>query len=426
MLAHTRRFNAYPVYLILEGLYGLATATIFTVNLLYQFEIAKLNPLQMVLVGTVLEGTCFLCQIPTGVLADLYSRRLSVVVGIVLIGLGFVLEGSLPNFWAIAGAMIFYGVGATFVSGAEEAWLADELGEEEAGRAFLRGSQVGQLGSILGAFLSVALASLRLNLPVVVGGVLIVLLGLFLSLVMPERGFKPAPRVERQSSWQGFVSTFRNGFRAAWTSPMLLLILGISLFYGLSSEGFDRLSQPHLQADFAIPVLGPFAPVVWFGVIAVASNLLVIGATELIRRFFKLDKQSVALRVLVGLNILGMAGILVFAFTGNFFLAIVAYWCAEIFRGVKAPIFTAWLMRNSQASVRATVISLDGQMDAIGQIAGGPPVGYLGTLFSLRIALAAVSAILAPVLLLYAAALRRVKGAADLPVEEEEAPTPVS
>lgn len=380
MLANARRFHAYPVYLILEGLYGLATATIFTVNLLYQFEIAKLNPLQLVLVGTVLEVTCFLCQTPTGVLADLYSRRLAVIGGIVLIGLGFVLEGSLANFWAIAGAMIFYGVGATFVSGAEEAWLADELGEEEAGRALLRGSQVSQLGSILGAFLSVALASLRLNLPVLIGGALIVLLGLLLCFVMPERGFRPAPRGERQS-WRGFASAFRSGLRAAWTSPLLLLMLGISLFYGLSSEGFDRLSIPHLQADFVIPALGPFAPVVWFGVLAVVGNLLVIGATELTRRLFRLDRQSVAIRVLLGLNVLGMVGLLVFAFADNFLLAVAAYWCVGIFRGVKAPIFTAWLMRNSQASVRATVISLDGQMDAIGQIAGGPPVGYLGTLF---------------------------------------------
>lgn len=424
MLAHTGRFHAYPIYLILEGLYGLATATIFTVNLLYQFEIAKLNPLQMVLVGTVLEGTAFLCQVPTGVLADLHSRRLSVIVGIVLTGLGFVLEGLLPNFWAIAGAMVFYGVGATFVSGAEEAWLVDELGEEEAGRAFLRGSQIGQLGSILGAFISVALASIRLNLPVVVGGALIVALGLFLSFVMPERGFKPAPREERQS-WRGFARTFRSGFRVAWSSPMLLLILGISLLYGFSSEGFDRLSIPHLQADFAIPALGPFAPVVWFGVISVVSNLLVIGITELVQRSFKLERQPTAIRVLIMLNILGMLGLLVFALTGSFFLAIATYWCVEIFRGVKSPIFTAWLARNSQASVRATVISLDGQMDAIGQIAGGPPVGYLGTLFSLRVALAAVSAIMAPALLLYAAALRRVKGPAASPIEEEEVTTPV-
>src|SRR5579883_3063497 len=126
MLAHTRRFRAYSVYLILEGLYGLAFTVTTTVNLLYQFEIAKLNPLQLVLVGTVLETTCLLCQVPTGALADLYSRRLSIIIGIVLTGLGFIIEGSFPSFWLIAGSMIFYGVGATFISGAQEAWLADE------------------------------------------------------------------------------------------------------------------------------------------------------------------------------------------------------------------------------------------------------------------------------------------------------------
>src|SRR5260370_38000512 len=145
MLANTRRLSAYSVYLTLSFAYGLAVTTIFTVNLLYQFEVAHLNPLQMVLVGTVLEAVCFLCQVPTGVLADLYSRRLSIIVGIVLIGICFVIEGLLPHFWAIAAAMVFYGVGATFMSGAEEAWVADELGEERARRAFLRGAQISQV-----------------------------------------------------------------------------------------------------------------------------------------------------------------------------------------------------------------------------------------------------------------------------------------
>jgi hypothetical protein len=46
-----------------------------------------LNPLQLVLVGTVLEATAFLAEIPTGVLADVYSRRWSVIVGGPLVGL---------------------------------------------------------------------------------------------------------------------------------------------------------------------------------------------------------------------------------------------------------------------------------------------------------------------------------------------------
>jgi MFS transporter, DHA3 family, tetracycline resistance protein len=425
MLVDTRRFNAYSVYLTLSFAYGLASMTIFTTNLFYQLEVAKLNPLQLVLVGTVLEGSCFICQVPTGVLADLYSRRLSIIVGIVLVGLGFLLEGAIPQFWAIAGGMVFYGVGATFVSGAEEAWVADELGEERAARAFLRGAQLSQVGNILGALLGVTLASFWLPLPVLIGGGMLVLLGLLLAVVMPEHGFRPAPKAERQS-WQGFVNTFKQGFRLAWASPMLLLILSVSLFYGLSSEGYDRLWLAHLQDNIHLPALWNFQPVVWLAVITIISEALSIGATELVQRYIKMDKQRTLVRVLAVLNVLGMLALLLLALAGNFVLAIVAIWIVETFRNVKAPIYTTWLMQNTPSGARATLISLDGQMDAIGQIAGGPPVGYLGTIFSLRVALAAVSVILAPILLFYAAALRRLRAQPVAAIaSDEEIVTPV-
>jgi len=425
MLANTRRISSYTVYLILSFGYGLGFTTMTTYNGLYQFDIAHLNALQLVLVGTVLEVVCFICQVPTGVLADLYSRRLSLIFGVLVVGAAFVLEGLIPTFVAIMIAQGLYGVGACFMGGAEEAWITDEVGEEKAAHAFLRGSQISQVGNVLGALLGAALATVRLNLPVVVGGGLIVLLGILLVFIMPERGYQRTPKEERQS-WRGLADTFRNGLRTAWRTPMLLLILGVTLFYGLASEGFDRLDMPHLQADFVVPALGPLQPIVWFALIAIVSNLLVLGVTELVQRRLNTNSQRTLIRALLVLTLVGMLGLLVFAFSGNFFLAIAAFWCVSIFRGVRSPLFNTWLVRNSEARVRATLVSLDGQMDAIGQIAGGPPVGYLGTLFSLRVALASLSAILAPVLLLYAAALRRVKGEPAVQTVEEEIVAPLS
>src|SRR5207302_8329066 len=98
MLTQKSRFSAYSIYLIFSGLFALSFSTIVTVNLVYQVEVAHLNPLQLVLVGTTLEIVAFLCQVPTGVLADLYSRRLSVILGVFVFGLGFILEGSFPRF----------------------------------------------------------------------------------------------------------------------------------------------------------------------------------------------------------------------------------------------------------------------------------------------------------------------------------------
>src|SRR5713226_7146608 len=109
MLTQKSRLPAYSVYLIFSGLFSLSFSTIVTVNLVYQVEVAKLNPLQLVLVGTTLEIVAFLCQVPTGVLADLYSRRLSVILGIFVFGLGFILEGSFPRFDVILVSQVLFG-----------------------------------------------------------------------------------------------------------------------------------------------------------------------------------------------------------------------------------------------------------------------------------------------------------------------------
>ena len=275
-----RSLSASTVYLIYLGASSLFFALIFTVNPLYQLEVAKLSPLQLVLVGTVLETVAFLCQVPTGVLADVYSRRLAVILGTLIIGIGYVIEGSIPRFETIVLGQALFGIGATLADGAEQAWIADEVGEERVGRIFLRSSQIGLVGGLIGAPLSVALASLSLNVPVVLGGASMIVLSVFLMLFMSEKGFSPAPKEERQS-WQQMGTIFRNGLRVVRGRPVLITILLIGLFYGLYSEGFDRLSTPHLVTNFTFPTLWSLKPVVWFGIFSVMSTLLSLGAPNL-------------------------------------------------------------------------------------------------------------------------------------------------
>ena len=408
-----RSFSAATVYLIYSGASSLFFALIATVNLVYQLEVAKLTPLQLVLVGTSLEIVCFLCQVPTGVLADVYSRRLAVILGTLIVGIGFVVEGSFPRFETIVLGQALFGIGATLADGAEQAWIADEIGEERVGPIFLRSSQIGLVGVLIGAPFSVALASMHLNIPVVVGGVLTIVLAVFLMFFMPENGFQPVPKEERQS-WRQMGDTFRNGLRVVRGRPVLITILLIGLFYGLYSEGFDRLSAPHLVTNFIFPVLWSFKPIVWFGIFTVTGTLISLGATELVRRYTNMNNQRLVMRLLFGINALGVVSILVFALAGNFFVAVAAYLSFGVFRRVNEPIYTTWLTQNIDAKVRATVISMRGQVDAFGQIVGGPPIGYIGTLFSLRAAMVAVSIVLSPVLLLYIYAFRKAKPEATL------------
>ena len=408
MSTFKRSFSASTVYLIYSGASSLFFALIVTVNLIYQLEVAKLSPLQLVLVGTALETVCFLCQIPTGVLADVYGRRLAVILGTLIVGIGFVIEGSFPRFETIVLGQALFGIGATLTDGAEQAWIADEIGEERVGRTFLLSSQIGLLGGLVGALLSVGLASLRLNLPVILGGALTIGLAVFLMFFMPENGLHPTLKGERQS-WGQMGIIFRDGLRIVRGRPVLITILLIGLFYGLYSEGFDRLSAPHLITNFIFPALWSFKPVVWFGIFTVIGTLISLGATELVRRYTNMNNQRVVMRLLFGINALGVVSILIFALAGNFFIAVAAYLSFGVFRRVNEPIYTTWLTQNIDAKVRATVISMRGQVDAFGQIVGGPPIGYIGTLFSLRVAMVAVSILLSPVLILFAYAFRKKK-----------------
>ncbi len=416
MFARPKKLGAYPTYLILGGASTFFFTIITTLNSVYQLEVAHLNPLQLVLVGTVLEISCFLTQVPTGVLADVYSRRLAIIIGVFLIGAGFILEGAIPLFATILLAQVLWGIGATFTDGADSAWIADEIGEERVGHAFLRATQIGQAAALIAIPISVAFGSVRLNLPILIGGGLYLLLGVFLIVFMPEQGFKPTPREDR-SSWQAMADTTRDGVRLIRRRPILLTFLGITLLYGAFSEGFDRLQIAHLVDDFRFPALGNFPPVVWFGIISAVSTLLCIGATEIVRRRLDMNRHQLVSWVLFVFTALLSASVVLFALAGSFYLALAALWCASVFRTIRVPLFRAWQTQSIDPAVRATVLSIDGQTDALGQIAGGPALGALANYGSLRAALTVAGVILAPALLLFVRAGRQ--GQAAVPAAEE-------
>ena len=129
------------VYLTLEAALSLFIAIYGTMTAVYRVEAAHLNPLQLTLVGTALEGSCFVFQLPTGALADTFSRRISVIIGVFLTGAGFLLEGIFPLFWTIVLASVLWGAGYCFISGAQEAWISDEIVRRHNGRILIRTSQ---------------------------------------------------------------------------------------------------------------------------------------------------------------------------------------------------------------------------------------------------------------------------------------------
>lgn len=390
------RQNPTRIYLFIGGGRALFNALVFTINLIYQVETVGLNPFQMVLVGTLLEVTVLLFEVPTGAVADVYSRRLSVIIGLALVGCGFLLEGSIPMFWAVLGAQVLWGIGYTFLSGALQAWLADEIGVEAAGPVYLRSAQVELIAGFVGIGISVWLASRWLQLPILAGGGLYIALAACMLFIMPEKGFRPTPPEERET-WKEMAGTARAGLRAVRGQPALRIVVGLSLVTGLYSEGYDRLWTPHLLNGFNFPsFLGLDDAVFWFGVIGAGAALTGIAANELARRGRAAEDRTRSINWLTLLYGLLPASLLLLAWTRSFWLAVVALWGISLCRSTIEPLENAWIVRNTRSAQRATVISVWGQANSLGQAAGGPVLGWIGTAARIPVALTVSSAVLLP------------------------------
>jgi len=392
------------VYLVLCAGWPLFFSMLAVTNLVYQVQVAHLDPLRLLLVGSVLELTCLVFQVPTGLFADAFSRRWAVSVGCMLVGAGFILEGSIPQFASILVAQVVWGIGATLSSGAEDAWITDEIGQARAGPLFLKASQVGEGTSLVGICAGVGLASIRLNLPILIGGALLVVLGVYLFFAMTEAGFS-AVRAEPRGSLASMAAGARSSVGSLRSRPLILTILAITVVLGLSSEGVDRLWQVHFLRDIVLPSFAGFSPVFWFGLISGGSSLIGIAVTWVIRRKLDLENHSHVGRLLFAFTAVQALALAGFALAANLYVAIALLWVASVMRQAFSPVQRAWLNRSLDPSNRATLFSVDGQADALGQVVGGPIIGVIASGISIRAALVSSAALLAFALPLFAQAL---------------------
>src|SRR5262249_53439781 len=142
-----RRADPIRLYYALTFVRALAVG--WVVIDLYLVRTLEFSPLELILMGTVMEATIFLCEIPTGVVADTYSRRLSYVIGLLGMGAAVVGVGLSSAPWLVIGLWGVWGLAYTFTSGAYEAWITDEVGVERVGSLFLRGTRIGFAGALV-------------------------------------------------------------------------------------------------------------------------------------------------------------------------------------------------------------------------------------------------------------------------------------
>lgn len=359
------------------------------VTAIYLVVVADLSPFQLVFLGTAMEITVLLSEIPTGVMADTVSRKWSLVVSHVVMGTGMMITGLVTDFVPLMIAQMLWGLGWTFSSGADVAWITDELDDvtridqvlTKTARYLQYGAIVGMVGlGLFGWATSMATA-------IVVAGAFMTALALLVALRFTEHNFTPT----REDRWRESVSIFRRGVVLARGDRQIMLVLSVTVLINSGAEAFDRLHQKRL-IDLGFP--DEPDPLVWFTALGVA--LLFVGASALRIVERRIEREGVPRMALIVSCLSSAVGLLLLAHAPNDEVGIAG---VVLVGGVGwtliRSVSTIWVNRRTPSDVRATVHSFLGQTESVGEISGGIVMAVLAQSASITVALTASAGLIA-------------------------------
>jgi len=363
----------------------------------YFIKEANLQIFQLVILGTIFEITIFLMEVPTGVVADVYSRKLSVTVSYLLAGLAFLITGLSTPFFALAIGAIVWGISETFLSGAREAWIADELTavqpEVSADQAFITGDQYSLIGRFIGVWVAFAFSFISLRASILAGAIGFLILAVLFFFLATEKGFHRAPN--HTHNLGDLKQTLLDGFRLIKARAALVAVVLTTFFIGFSSEAMDRLWQKRFLDSFPLPTILNNPEGIW----ALLQSGVMVGTIIVLAIVNRAKTELPPLKLLgiITFLVISIAGGMIwFGIAPTLPTAIIAFYCVRIARRALDPLIKAWLNRRAESAVRATVLSFAGQAHSFGEILSGPILGSIAQFAGFRWAMFTSSALLLP------------------------------
>lgn len=321
----------------------------YPVYLIY-FQQSGLSYLQLSWLLAIWGTAVLIVEVPSGLLADLWSRKWSLVIGTLLKGGGFLVWLVRPDFAGFAVGFVLWGFQEAICTGTTEALLYDMLKDSEEESRFVEISGKGVLASRLGVVVSVLLGGWVFShnpaLVMVFSALsMIAAAGCAALLVQPRSAQRVVPHA---AGFRVHVRAILASVQeAAAVKGMLPLVLFGSLSivtYGVLDE-YDFLFAQHRGVPLAL--VG-----VW-GASRFIIEGLGAGVAHRLERLLGLQSPArlagwiTAAGVLLGVGVLSGSRVLLVFYFGFFFMMATA----EV-------VFHGWVQHRVESAGRATASSL--------------------------------------------------------------------
>ncbi|MBM5790130.1 MFS transporter, partial [Candidatus Parcubacteria bacterium] len=235
--------SATRLYYLFSALIGLGLGATVTVYVPFLLAIG-LTLSQVALVNALFWAILIAFELPTGLFADGRSRAFSLAAGAAFHALGGLAYLCAVGFWSAAFAEGLIAVGMAFLSGAQQAWIADALSRE------------GRDGELRRVYANEAIIRAGLFLIGGLIGVLIALLSyrlIWLPVVVTSLGAVVLCRVRMNGQGEPLERVGeREAFARSWArlrqSRALIWVVGAMVLFG-TVVSFNHFWAPYFETQ---------------------------------------------------------------------------------------------------------------------------------------------------------------------------------
>jgi MFS family permease len=355
-----------PRYFVYTALKGFGFGLLGAMWVIFLTQHRGLSLAQASLVDVMFFVAAAFGEVPTGIIADRFGRKTSLIAGSALLGAGILGWTFAPTLPLIMLSYFGMGVGFTCLSGAEDALFYESI--QLAGRADDYTRLAGKAGAVMlgtlavGSAASGLLASINLITPMLICGLsLLVMLGVVLTLKEPQ--------IKEQSG-----DPARRSFGAILRQSLTLMRARPTLLYPMIYLALVPIASFITETLFLQPqalLLG--VPLAGIGLLVMAVQLTDMLGSNWSDRFKVLvgERRLIAIApavVLISLIVLAAfqeLPVLVFIAVIGFFTSVIR------------PILLNWIQSEVSDDVRATVISMNSLMNTVIAAISQPTLGFI-------------------------------------------------
>jgi len=359
---------------------------------------------QIGILFSIREVSTNIFEIPTGVIADAYGRRKSMIAAFTSYLISFIIFYLFPNLFIYAIAMIFFAAGEAFRSGTHKAMILEYLRikkiENMKVEYYGHTRSMSQFGSAISSLIAIGIVFyFKSYRPVFLMSIIPYIFGLLLMFSYPK--YLDGKISEVKGRWQQkmryrfsvtlieFKGMFKN-------KEALKAIFNSSVFDGFFKSSKDYL-QPILKAQaVALPILlyltGKQRTAVIVGMVYFFLYIFTSFASRNAGRFVKRMNSltsAVNLTFIIGGILLLISGI--FTYLKLYWVSVAAFISLYIFQNLRRPMNVAYISDNISYKTMASGLSVESQIKTILMAILAPIIGYLADTFGIGIALILIS-----------------------------------